>query len=145
MKVVTDPVGTANELRPVLLRLARRVRREVHEADVTAGQAGILAAIEKYPGIGVAGLAEHEGVSRPRMSKVVRDLCAAGLVASEREGADRRRVGLELTPDGRAVVQSIRRRRTAWLASRLQTLDPDELARLEETIPLLARLLEESE
>jgi DNA-binding MarR family transcriptional regulator len=145
MNVVTDPVTLANELRPVLLRLARQLRRELHELDVTAGQAAILAAIGKYPGLGVGALAEHEGVSRPRMSKVVRELCAAGLVASEREGADRRRVGLELTPQGKAVVQSIRRRRTALLASRLQGLTADELEQLEAAIPLLEKLLEEPE
>ena len=145
MNVVTDPVALANELRPVLLRLARQLRRELHELDVTAGQASILAAIGKYPGIGCGALADHEGVSRPRMSKVVSELCAAGLVASEREGTDRRRVGLELTAQGKTVVQSIRRRRTALLASRLQSLSGDELDQLDAAIPLLAKLLEEPE
>lgn len=145
MNVVTDPVALANELRPVLLRLARQLRRELHELDLTAGQASVLAVIGKYPGLGPGKLADHEGVSRPRMSKVVSELCAAGLVASEREGTDRRRVGLELTAQGKTVVQSIRRRRTALLASRLQGLTPDELERVEAVVPLLAKLLEEPE
>jgi DNA-binding MarR family transcriptional regulator len=145
MNVVTDPVTLANELRPVLLRLARQLRRELHELDVTAGQAAVLAAIGKYPGIGCGALADHEGVSRPRMSKVVSELTAAGLVASERTGEDRRRVGLELTAQGKSVVQSVRRRRTALLASRLQQLAPDELEHLEAAIPLLAKLLEAPE
>jgi DNA-binding MarR family transcriptional regulator len=100
--------------------------------------------VQQHPGIGAGGLAEREGVSRPRMSKVVQELLAAGLLVGER-GSDRRRVGLELTPAGRAVLKSIRRRRNAWLASRLRNLDPDELDQLEAAIPLLAQLLEAPE
>jgi DNA-binding MarR family transcriptional regulator len=144
MNVVTDPVALANELRPVLLKLARQLRRELHELDVTASQAAILATIGKRPGIGLGELADSEGVSRPRMSKVVNELTAAGLVAAEREGSDRRRVGLELTPQGKSVVQSVRRRRTALLAARLHNLDADELERLEAAIPLLEKLLEDA-
>lgn len=144
IKPVTDPVAVANELRPVLLKLARRVRRELHELDLTAGQVSILAHVAHRPGIGVGALAELEGVSAPRMSKVVQELCAAGLMTRER-GADRRRVGLEITERGTKVVRSVRKRRTAWLAERLQRLDEDELERLEAAIAPLARLLETPE
>jgi DNA-binding MarR family transcriptional regulator len=144
MNTVTDPVALAAELRPVLLKLARHLRRELQELDVTGGQAAVLAHVQQHPGIGAGGLAEREGVSRPRMSKVVQELLAAGLLVGER-GSDRRRVGLELTPAGRAVLKSIRRRRNAWLASRLRNLDPDELDQLEAAIPLLAQLLEAPE
>jgi len=89
MKTVTDPVTIANELRPVLLKLSRQVRRELHELDLTAGQVSVLGYIANHPDIGVGALAELEGVSAPRMSKVVRELCAAELVSSER-GSDRR-------------------------------------------------------
>jgi DNA-binding MarR family transcriptional regulator len=140
MKTVTDPVTIANELRPVLLKLSRQVRRELHELDLTAGQVSVLGHIASHPEIGVGALAELEGVSAPRMSKVVRDLCAAGLVASER-GSDRRRVGLVVTPAGKAVVRSVRNRRTAWLAKRLQQLEPGELEALEAALGPLAKLL----
>lgn len=142
MKTVTDPVVVANELRPVLLKLARQLRRELHELGVTGGQVAVLAHVAREPGIGVGRLAELEGVSRPRMSKVVQDLCAADLVATER-GSDRRRVGLALTPRARTVLKSVKRRRTAWLASRLERLAPEELDALEAAIPFLERLLED--
>jgi DNA-binding MarR family transcriptional regulator len=134
----------ANDLRPVLLKLARRLRREVHELGVTGGQATVLALIEANHGIGVGRLAELEGVSPPRMSKVVQELQAGGLVVGER-GTDRRRVGLEVTPLARDVLASVRNRRTAWLAERLENLAPDELAELESAIPLLEKLLEAPE
>jgi DNA-binding MarR family transcriptional regulator len=144
VNVVTDPVLVANELRPVLLKLARHLRRELHELDVTGGQATVLALIEANHGIGVGRLAELEGVSRPRMSKVVQELQTAGLVLGER-GTDRRRVGLEVTPLARDVLASVRKRRTAWLAERLENLEPDELDALDAAIPLFAKLLEPPE
>jgi DNA-binding MarR family transcriptional regulator len=146
VKVVTKPnsVFMANQLRPVLLKIARHLRREVHELGVTGGQATVLALIEANRGIGVGRLAELEGVSRPRMSKVVQELQIAGLVVGER-GTDRRRVGLEVTPVAREVLGSVRKRRTAWLAARLQNLEPEELEALRDAIPLLEKLLEAPE
>jgi DNA-binding MarR family transcriptional regulator len=49
------------------------------------------------------------------------------------------------TPDGRALVESVRRRRDAYLAQRLRTLDPDEIAALATAADLLERLLEDPE
>ncbi len=144
MKTVTDPVMVANELRPVLLKLARHLRRELHELDVTTGQVSILGHLAEHPEIGLAQLAALEGVSRPRMSKVIQEMLIAGLVFRHR-GVDRRRVGLAVTPRGRQVLRSVRKRRTAWLAARLEHLQADELAALEDAIPLLAKLLEAAE
>src|SRR3990170_3404877 len=49
----TDPVAVANLLRPVLLQLGRRLRREVHPLGVTGGQVALLATIHRSPGIGL--------------------------------------------------------------------------------------------
>ena len=45
VRVLNDSLALANDLRPVLLRLARRVRRESHALGVTAGQVTLLAVI----------------------------------------------------------------------------------------------------
>jgi DNA-binding MarR family transcriptional regulator len=137
----TDPVALANQLRPVLLRLNRELRREIHSLGVTGGQASLLNQIQLRPGLGVRELAELERVSAPAMSKAIDKLEGAGLVTRAR-GSDRRRVGIELTPEGSRVLASVRRRRTAWLASRLQELSPAEIDALDAALAPLARLLE---
>jgi DNA-binding MarR family transcriptional regulator len=142
MKTVTDPVTLANELRPVLLRLSRRLRQELHAGGVTAGQVTLLVQIANHPGIGIGELAAHERVSAPRMSKAVQALLEAGLVLRRPAVDDRRRVGVEISDGGRQVLDSVRRRRTAWLAGRLRELEPDELEALEGALVPLARLLE---
>ncbi|HZO96965.1 MAG TPA: MarR family transcriptional regulator [Gaiellaceae bacterium] len=139
-----DPIAVANELRPVLLRLGRHLRREVHSLGVTGGQVTILARIGKRPGIGVIALAADEGVSAAAISTHVRRLRRAGLIEASR-GADRRRVGLALTPDGDRVLRSVRSRRTAWLAARLRRLSPEELERIDAALDALRRVAGDAE
>ena len=143
MLTILDPVTVANGLRPTLLHLNRRLRKELGPLGITGGQASLLWAIKTKPGIGVRGLAELEGVSPPAMSAYVDRLEGAGLVARRRSETDRRRVELELTEEGARVLRSARRRRTAWLAARLQRLEPGELAAVEAALPALRRLIGE--
>src|SRR5690242_10298650 len=138
-----DTTDLANRLRPVLLKLNRELRREIHSLGVTGGQVSLLVAIKYSPGIGVRELAAHERISVPGMSKFVARLEAAGLVSRAPVGGDRRRVGLTLTEAGHRVLRSVRSKRTAWLAARLRTLDEGQLEALDNAVEPLAALLEE--
>jgi DNA-binding MarR family transcriptional regulator len=139
--VAADHVALANRLRPVLLRLNRELRRELHSLGVSSGQASLLFQIKNRPGIGLRELAELERVSAPAMSKSIDRLEAAGFVTRVR-GTDRRRVGIEVSAEGERVLASVRRRRTAWLAARLKALEPEELDALDRALEPLSRLLE---
>jgi DNA-binding MarR family transcriptional regulator len=143
MLTITDPVTVANGLRPALLHLNRRLRRELAPLGITGGQAALLWAIRTNPGIGMRGLAALEGVSMPAVSAHVDRLETAGLVARRRSEIDRRRVELQLTESGVRILRSARSRRTAWLADRLRRLEPAELERVEAALPALNKLLED--
>lgn len=143
MLTISDPVTVANGLRPALLHLNRRLRRELGPLGITGGQAALLWAIRTNPGIGVRGLAGLEGVSAPAMSAYVDRLEAAGLVVRRRSELDRRRVDLQVTESGLRILRSARSRRTAWLADRLRRLEPGELERVEAALPALNKLLED--
>jgi DNA-binding MarR family transcriptional regulator len=138
-----DAVEVATQLRPVLLRVSRELRREAQQFGVTGGQATLLAQVEKHGGVGLGELAAGEGVSAAAMSKHVDRLEAAGLV-TRTPGGDRRRVRIELTPAGRRTLRRVRSHRTAWLAQRLGRLDDAELAAVECAIDPLAALLEKT-
>jgi len=137
---VNDSRRLANDLRPVLLRLARRLRRESHAFGITGGQATILASIKDQPGVTARELAQREHVSAPRMSAELAVLEAAGLVRGER-GLDRRRVALFLEPEGKRVLQAVRRQRTAWLAERLEQLTDADRRAIAQAAEPLQRLL----
>jgi DNA-binding MarR family transcriptional regulator len=142
VRVVNDPVTVANRLRPVLLRLARELRREIHSLGVTGGQVTLLAQIKHHPGITATELAERERVSAAGMSGHLVRLEAAKLIERTR-AADRRRIGLSLTPEGEKALKSVRKKRTAWLAGRLERLDPEEREQIEASIDALEKLISE--
>jgi DNA-binding MarR family transcriptional regulator len=138
-----DTTTLANRLRPVLLKLNRELRREIHSLGVTGGQVSLLVQIKYAPGIGVRELAALERMSVPGMSKFVARLEEAGLIERQEVGGDRRRVGLHVTAAGHRVLRSVKSKRTAWLAARLGTLDDQQLEALDAAVEPLSVLLEE--
>jgi DNA-binding MarR family transcriptional regulator len=143
--VTTDTTAIANQLRPVLLKLNRELRREIHSLGVTGGQVALLVQIKYHPGIGIRELARLERVSVPGMSKFVARLEEAGLVERAPVAGDQRRVGLTLTADGHKVLRSVKSKRTAWLSARLRQLEPEQLEAIDAAIEPLAHLLEDAE
>jgi DNA-binding MarR family transcriptional regulator len=140
VRVVNDSMTVANRLRPVVLRLGRELRREIHSLGVTSGQVSLLAAIKHDPGITATELAERERVSAPGMSGHLVRMETAKLIERTR-ASDRRRIGLFITPEGDKVLKSVRKRRTAWLVERLERLEPDERDAVESSIDALEKLL----
>lgn len=140
-EVTLSPELVADDLRPVLLRLARELRKETEQLGVTARQATLLWLVKRSPGLSLAELAAEEGISPPALSGHVDRLERAGFLERVRSTEDRRRVGLRLTDEGVKLMRRIRARRTTWLAERLQHLEPAELERVLAAIPALQSLL----
>lgn len=140
--VTVSPTTVADELRPVVLRLSRELRRETERFGVTARQATLLWLIRRSPGLSLRELAELERISPPALSGHVDRLERAGLVERARATDDRRRVGLRVTPIGERLLRRIRARRTTWLAERLEHLEPGELEAVSAALPALRQLVE---
>ena len=137
-----DALAVANRLRPALLRIHRYLREEAHDLGVTSTQASLLGAIHRADGVGLGELAFQEHMSAPTLVGHVDKLQALGLLERQRSDPnDRRRVTLHLTATGEGVLKTLRERRTAWLAARLETLASDELAAVEAAIEPLLRLV----
>ncbi len=139
-----DLAALADRLRPVMLKLSRRLRQEAHKVGVSALDAQLLAVLKKTPGAGVSELADIEQMSRPAMSVHIKRLEAAGWIRREAEEpeADRRRVRLALTPKGHSALNAIRRSRNDWLAARLSQLDGEALQAIDAALDPLLRLTE---
>ena len=78
--------------------------------------------IEGNPGIGLASRNTRRDVDASVSNHLDR-LEASGLVTRRQAERDRRRVDLEVTPEGQRVLKVIRTKRTAWLSARLSKLD----------------------
>ena len=137
-----DALAVANRLRPALLRIHRYLREEAHDLGVTSTQASLLGAILRAGRIGLGELAFQEYMSAPTLVGHVDKLQALGLLERQRNDPnDRRRVTLCLTPAGETVLKTLRERRTAWLAARLEALSPEALATVEAAIEPLLQLV----
>ncbi len=131
----------AEDLRPTLLRVSRRLRQEAQRLGASALDITLLAHIKRHPGIGVSGMAELEHMSKPSMSGHIKRLEAARLIARVGDAEDGRRSGLNLTHEGEQQLIAIRQLRNDWLAARLSLLSPEERTSLEAAIEPLRRLV----
>lgn len=134
-------MALAEDLRPALLRVSRRLRQEAQRLGASALDITLLAHIKRHPGIGVSGMAELEHMSKPSMSGHIKRLEASGLIARTGDAEDGRRSGLNLTDAGGRQLAAIRQLRNDWLVTRLNLLSPEDLKSLEEAIEPLRRLI----
>ena len=140
-EITLNAETVAADLRPVLLRLARELRKETEQLGITARQATLLWLVKRSPGLSLAELAGEEGISPPALSGHVDRLERAGLIERLRSTDDRRRVGLRLTDEGARMLRRVRARRTTSLADRLSALEPAELEAIDDAVPALQALL----
>jgi DNA-binding MarR family transcriptional regulator len=85
-------------------------------------------------------LAAHEKVQPPSMTRILYKLEQLGLVQRAPHPTDRRQVMVIPTPQAKAMLREDRRRRDAWLATRLRTLTSTERDTLRAAASILERL-----
>jgi DNA-binding MarR family transcriptional regulator len=132
----------AHRLRPVVTRLARRMRQQVG-AGLTPTQGAALVTIDCHGPLTPSELAAREKIQRPTATRVLARLEEAGLVTRTPDPDDRRSSLLSSTPAGRELLDSVRDRKDMYLARRLDRLSPEDRAALERAAGILERMLEE--
>ncbi|MGW9628300.1 MarR family winged helix-turn-helix transcriptional regulator [Microbacterium sp. NPDC055521] len=140
--MTADSDDSAAELRYALFRLTRRLRSARAVDAMSDAQLAALGALRVHGRRTLSGLAEHEHVTAPTMSATVNGLAELGLVIRVPDEHDRRRVYVELTPQGESVVTETIRKRNRLLADLVdaQRFDDDELAVLDAASALLKRM-----
>ena len=130
----------AADLRQAVGRTHRRLRSQVGDAHLPYAQYSVLVVLTREGPTTPGRLAEIEGVQPPSMTRTVNCLAELGLVSKGPDPADGRLVVVALTPAGEAEVRETRRRRDAWLTSRLARLAPDDRAVLARAAVLLKEI-----
>jgi DNA-binding MarR family transcriptional regulator len=141
MTMSEDRDDLVTRTRLAVLRLSRRLRQQV-TAGITPSQQSALAAIEQKGPLTLGELAAYENVQPPSITRIVGNLEASSLVERTTALADRRVSLVQITPDGRRELDTIRTQRNAWLAQRLAQLDADDLARLGDALAVLDKILD---
>ncbi len=136
-----DTAALAARLRLGVTRLARRLRQEA-EPGITPSMLAALSSVDRYQPVTMRDLCAAEQVQPPSMTRIVAALVDTGLVTRQADPADGRVAWVRLTPEGRRLLERSRRRKEAYLARSIRSLDPGELRALEEATAVLERLTE---
>jgi DNA-binding MarR family transcriptional regulator len=123
------------------MRISRRVRFESTQL-VAPHQLSVMARLENNA-LTPRELAAIECVSPPSMTRTAAALVERGLVARQDDPLDGRQVFLSLTPLGRSTLKETRRKRDAWMATRLKGISADEREVLIRASVILTRLASE--
>ncbi len=138
----TRPATLAADLRVSVMKLARRLRQQRSDDDISTGQYSVLGVLVVQGPKTPRELAEYEKVQPPSMTRTLNCLVDAGLVTRTDHPADGRQVLMSVTDRGSAVVYETRKRRDAWLAKRLAELTPEERATLAAASRIALRIAE---
>src|ERR1700710_2389950 len=95
-------------MKQVELAVRARLDELVRPAGLTALQYTALTVLERHPDLTSAHLARNSFVTAQSMADMVTSLRAQGLIDRHQDPADRRRLVLSLTEDGKALLARYR-------------------------------------
>jgi len=94
--------------------------------DISVEQFHILRFI-RHGHNSVSDLADARNISRPAVSQGVDALVNKGLITRTQSKEDRRFVELELTPEGKTLLDSVFHNTREWMKESLETFSQEEL------------------
>jgi DNA-binding MarR family transcriptional regulator len=138
MADAVDPARLASELRLALGQLVRRLRVE-HRLSLS--HVAVLARLDREGTHSIGSLAAAERIRPQSMAQTIRDMESDGLIERRVDPADGRRSLVDMTAEGRDMLEEDRRRRQGWLTEALsRELNARERADLMTAVDLLRRL-----
>ena len=136
-------VELVSRLRRVIGRLARQLNMTATGEGLTPTQASVLGQIAVRGPLGMAELAELEGLNPTMLSRVVRKLDDDGLIRKLSDPADLRAVQVEITPAGSLVQDRLRALRTQVVSECLERLPEGTVSELLQALPAMESLADE--
>jgi DNA-binding MarR family transcriptional regulator len=131
----------ASGLQGAAVRMLRLARGERGGSAVSAPRLAALAVLASGGESSLAELAAAAGVKAPTMSRIVEGLVRDGLATRESDPANRRKVRIAATEEGRRRLESGREQRVRALGARLRRLADSEQRALARGVEVLERVL----
>ncbi len=122
---------------PEVMQGIRGEARRGRAPGLPVPQFRALVFLYHHEGSSLSQAAEHVGLSRPSMSKMIDGLVRKGYVGRRAHPGDRRRVSLDLTPAGRSVLAAALKAARNRLAGMLQPLRSCDRAIIVEALKTL--------
>jgi len=139
---MTSTPDLAGHLRLTIVRTARRLRQEAG-GELSPSLTAALSTVERHGPLTPSEVAVRERIQRPTVTRVLARLEEQGLIERMTDVRDRRSSLVTATAAGRELLAELRTRKTAFLAARIERLDPEERETLERAADILERMLAE--
>jgi DNA-binding MarR family transcriptional regulator len=136
-----EQVELAARMRLAIGRLHRRISRRA-VGGLTPSQLSVLATVEQHGPLRLGDLAVREVITPPTVTRLVASLQERDLVERVTDPVDGRAALIEVSQEGRALLEEIRRERTAFIAQRLAQLDPQSRDQVAAAAEILEKLLD---
>ena len=94
------------EVVPLLMHQVRKEFRSHRTPDLSVPQFRALVFVNRNPGTALSPLAEHLGLTLPSTSKMVDHLVLRSYLNRQASKDDRRKITLEITPQGESVLKT---------------------------------------
>lgn len=145
-----QPTAERTDIVALAFRLAATVRREfaahmvdeqwARDSNLRRGCFGVLRVVQDADGpVSQREVAERTGIDASDVVDLVDRLETAGYLRRRRDGRDRRRYALELTPTGQDAIDRFAEVAQAVDESVLSVLDPDDRETLRTLMARVAR------
>jgi DNA-binding MarR family transcriptional regulator len=125
-------------VRRAVSALARRLRAERPENGLSLTKLSLLGHLYRRGSVSAAELAVLERVQPQSLTRVIAELKQSGLITRRADTSDGRRLLLDITGEGLAMLTHDMQQRDAWLAKAMSELSVTE----QELLRLAAQLME---
>ena len=135
-----DLQPTARDILEIIPLVMRALRADLHQPPDLPSPVHfrLLHALLDGPH-NLSELAEKHNVTLPTMSNTITTLCEHGLVVRTKSRDDRRRVIIQLTPEGQALFEKIKSQAECRIVETLSSLSEKEHRQLSEGLAVLKR------
>ena len=121
------------------------MRPKLREYDITEPQWRVLRVINDRGAADASGLAEVGLLHAPSVTRILKELERRDLIVRKPDAHDRRRVLVELTPEGRQVVKDIAREVLRVMREYSERFGDQRLARLADELRALSAAIKSVE
>jgi DNA-binding MarR family transcriptional regulator len=141
MSESTDSARVLDAIRRLVRHLRLADRAAQSELGISGAQLFVLVELGKTGSLSLNDLAERTRTDQSSVSVVVSRLVDAGLVTRERDARDARRLVLNLTKNGRAMLQRAPSVAQETILSVVERIPPTERKRFADSITALVEAL----
>lgn len=140
-KIDKQAIDLADGLHSAAIRLLRRVRTEDRASGVGPAQLSALSVLVFGGRMSLSELAAAEQVKPPTMVRIVQGLSQDGLVITNSDKQDRRKLVISPTTRGRELMLRARERRVRAMAELIAAASEEERELLGAAVQVIRELL----